>query len=323
MKNNRVLVAGASGMVGRAVAAELASRGWTVHPHAFSQGIGNVPGIPCGWVRGDLRAREVVRRLVNGCETVVMAAAVTGGRGQQLHEPWRQVNDNLFMGALVLEEAARAGVSRLVLIGSATSYQPFTGKIRENQMDWNQEPPDSYLGIGWVSRYLEKAALFWHKKCGLQVLFVRAANVFGPFAKFDPAVSNFIPAFIRKTAERLDPLRLHGSPEVVRDVIFSADFARALVRLMEAPGSGYEIYNIGSGTGVRVGEVADFLVSRNRDYRPKIEYQNDSGTAQDAFSRVLDITKLEAVIGPISADWQKGVEETRIWWEGNFLTWTK
>ena len=318
-----VLVAGASGMVGRAVAAELASRRWAVRPHAFSQAPGEVSGIPAAWVKGDLRLKEDIRRIVAGCDAVVMAAAVSGGQTQQVQEPWRQVNDNLIMGAQVLETAAESGVAHVVLIGSATSYQPFNGKIREDQMDFNQDPPAMYLGIGWVSRYLEKAALFWHRKCGLQVTFVRAANVFGPFSKFDPAVSNFIPALIRKTSERQNPLRLLGSPTVKRDVIFAGDFARAVASLLEKQGDGFEIYNIGSGKGVEVGEVANFLVSQHAGYRPQIHFEGDSKVPAELRSRVLDITKLEQALGPVSTDWKKGVEETRIWWEGNHLIWTR
>ena len=318
-----VLVAGASGMVGRAVSAELASRHWIVRPHAFSQFSGDDPGIHADWVQGDLRQKEDVRRIVAGCNVVVMAAAVSGGQAQQAQEPWRQVNDNLIMGSLVLEAAAEAGVARVVLIGSATSYQPFHGKIREDQMDLNQNPPAMYLGIGWVSRYLEKAALFWHQKRGLDVIFIRAANVFGPFAKFDPAVSNFIPALIRKTSEKQDSLRLLGSPHVKRDVIFAGDFARAVADLLEKPGDGFEIYNIGSGRGVEVGEVANFLVSRHCGYRPQILFEGEANVPAEIRSRVLDITKLEQALGPVATDWQKGVEETRIWWERNRLTWKK
>lgn len=308
-------------MVGRAIAAELGSRGWRVRPHCFSQSPDGALEIQSGWVKGDLRIMHDVHRLMTGCDVVVMAAAVSGGQGQQVSEPWRQVNDNLIMGALVLEAAARAGVSQVVLIGSATSYQPFSGKIREDQMDFNQDPPEMYLGVGWVSRYLERAAFFWHRKRGLRVTFIRAANVFGPFAKFHPSVSNFIPALIRKTSERQNPLHLWGSAQVVRDVIYAGDFARALAGLMEAPGAGFEIYNLGSGAGVSVGEVVNFLISRQEGYGPEILFE---GTMADEIrSRILDIKKLEKVLGPITADWQKGVEETRLWWERNQLLWTR
>lgn len=310
-------------MVGRAIASELGSRGWGVRPHSFSQSPAVTPEIQSGWVQGDLRNMGDVQRLMAGCEAVVMAAAVSGGQRQQASEPWRQVNDNLIMGAFVLEAAARAGVSQMVLIGSATSYQPFSGKIREDQMDFNQDPPEMYLGVGWVSRYLERAAFFWHRKCGLQVTFIRAANVFGPFAKFDPSVSNFIPALVRKTSDRQDPLDLLGSAGVVRDVIFSGDFARALAALMETKRQGFEIYNLGSGAGVSVGEVADFLIARHPGYRPRIQLGNQEAVPGEIRSRILDITKLESVLGPIATDWQKGVEETRLWWEVHRSTWTR
>ncbi len=85
----------------------------------------------------------------------------------------------------------------------------------------------------------------------MEIVLVRAANVFGPYARFDPSTSNFLPALIRKAVERLDPFPVWGSPDVVRDVIYSADFASDCVGLL-APMSAAMFSTSARAAGLRL-----------------------------------------------------------------------
>ena len=321
-EGGKVFVAGASGMAGRAIVDHLLERGVDLVASYYSQ--------QCPWeansglrtVQVDLRNAEECKRAMEGCEALVMAAAVTGGSVQQNSQPWLQINDNLSMNAGILQAACTGGVKKIVLIGSATSYQDFSGSIKEEDLDWAQDPPAAYLGIGWVSRYLEKLAYFWHKKCSVEILCVRAANIYGPFAKFDPSVSNFIPALIRKAVDRFDPYEVWGSPAVIRDVIFSGDFAHYIAELLFLGQRGFDVFNVGSSAGATVDEVVKCILSASRYTCANIQYTDKGPTTVK--SRILDCSKLnKAVPSKPSCDLAHGITKTTHWWINNKDNWMK
>ncbi len=135
-----ILVAGGSGMVGRALVDALHRAGKTVRAVSFSQPIGPSALAGVEWVRADLRVREECRQALRGCDAAIMAAAVTGGSAASRNEPWDQVTDNLVMGAQFLHACHEEGVKRVLLIGSATCYPPAEGLIGEDAFDWNSIP---------------------------------------------------------------------------------------------------------------------------------------------------------------------------------------
>ena len=116
------------------------------------------------------------------------------------------------MNRQMLEAFHLEGVKRIVFIGSAVIYQAFEGSITEGELDFNQDPYPAYFGFAWAMRFLEKLCAYLHEQHGHEVIMIRAANIFGPRDKFDVERSNFIPAIIRKAADKMDPFELWGTP---------------------------------------------------------------------------------------------------------------
>ena len=174
--------------------------------------------------------------------------------------PHGQVTDNLIIDALLLEAMHAEGIRRIIYLSSATVYQEFEGCIKEDELDWNQQPHEAYIGVGWAKRFAEKLCWFWHEKYGMEIFVVRCANIYGPYARFDPANSNFIPAIIRKSVKKMDPFEVWGNPEVRRDVIYTEDFAAAVISLLMHDEIKYGVYNLGFGKAVTVGEVVGVTV---------------------------------------------------------------
>jgi GDP-L-fucose synthase len=232
------------------------------------------------------------------------------------------VTSNLLLAARWLEAAHHVGVRRALFIGSASCYQPFEGAIREDDLDLNQDPAPEVFGVGWVMRSAEKLCEFWQRAGGLEVVRVRAANIYGPRARFDPAHSNFIPALVRKVADRMTPLEVWGSPDVTRDVIYSADFGEAIARLLELPGAAGRVFNVGSGRAVRVGDVVKTLV-RAAD-TPDVQVVYAAAGPSSSPSRVLDCERLFSALNwapPTSLE--RGLGETLRWWLANRTTWQR
>lgn len=274
------------------------------------------------YVHGDLKSQEDCKNMVKWCDCAIMAAANTAGSNVIVSQPWKHVNDNLIMNAQMLEAFHFGKIKRVVYIGSATLYPEFEGHIKEEHLDLNKDPHPAYFGFGWVVRFTEKLCRFWHDKYGTQVAIARATNIFGPYAKFDPATSNFIPAIIRKAVDKMDPFEVWGSPDVTRDVIYSEDFGRAIVMMMDNDKIKFDTFNIGSGVRTTVGEVVEWSLKYAKHRPSEIKYRSDKPTTIKF--RALDCSKAKEILG-----WQpkytieEGVMKTTEWWIENRRWWKK
>lgn len=274
------------------------------------------------YVYGDLKSKEDCRKIVRGCDCAIMAAAYTGGAKMIASSPWEYVSDNLIMNMQMLEAFYLEGVKRVVSIGTAVEYQEFEGHIKEDELDWNRDPHPAYFGIGWGKRYIEKLCEFCHFQYSMEIINVRLANIFGPYAKFDPDTSNFIPAIIRKAVDKMEPFEIWGSPDVTRDVIYSEDFARAIVMMMDDDKIKFDTFNIGSGVKTTVGDVVEWALKYAGHKPKKINYL--TGKPTTIKFRALDCSKAREILGwepqyPI----EEGVKKTTEWWIENRSWWTK
>lgn len=323
LTDKRVFVAGATGLVGNSILKCIlehdqqvkirAVRNQTV-PYLFDDRI--------EYVEANLESPEECRLAVADCNLAVMAAAITSGAGILTTQPWQQINPNLVMNAVLLQALSEAEVKRVVMIGSATLYQPFEGFIAEDQLDLNLDPPDAYLGIGWVTRYIEKLCKFWHKQSGMSIAIVRASNIFGPFSRFNPQTSNFIPALIRKAVDHMDPFEVWGSSNVTRDVIYVDDFARAVVMMLEREYLPFEVFNVGSGIRTTVGDVVTWSL-KYAGYEPSRIVYNEQGPTTVPF-RALDCTKAQNVLNwAPQVTVEQGIRKTVEWWKQNKDRWIK
>ncbi len=320
----RLLVAGGTGLAGSAVLRHVLATVGDVRvrvPHRGRTGA-FINDARVEYVAGDLTRPEDCARIVAGCDCAVLAAAWTGGIRQARERPWEQVTDNVVMDARLLEALHGAGVRRAVYIGTASAYQDFSGAIREDQLDWAADPPAAYFGVGWAKRYAEKLCRFWHEASGMDILVARLSNVYGPFARFDPASAHFVAGLVRKAVDGQDPFEIWGSPHVGRDILFADDFGRAVTAMLEAIDIHFDVFNIGLGQVITVEEVAT-LANRFAGHAPsRIVYDSDFATA--AARRSLDCTKARNVLGwkPMVMP-EEGIRRTVEWWRANKETWQR
>jgi nucleoside-diphosphate-sugar epimerase len=319
----RVLVTGSAGLVG----AGLIDHILAAYPGVAIRGTyHDSPPVTADkrveYVRADLRKRPDVRRVMQGCDCGVLAAARTGGAATAQRNPYAQVTDNLLIDSLSLEEASREGLRRVIYLSSAVVYQEKGGRLRECDLDLNLDPHPSYFGVGWVKRCAEKLCSFWNAKYGLETVVVRAANVYGPYAVFDPSYSNFIPALVRKAADCMDPFEVWGKADVMRDVLYVEDFARSIMMLLTQPGISYGVFNVGSGTGVTVGQVVKEVLRQTRHKPCTIKYLTRKPSTINC--RVLDCSLIKRVVGWFPRiSLAEGLRKTVEWWKSNKGGWVR
>lgn len=325
MDDKTILVAGGTGLAGsgvvRAVLAASPTVRLTVTHHGDDGAFVDDPRVR--YLAADLTDPAACRAATAGCDAAVMAAAFTAGAQSSRDEPWRQVTDNVVMDARLLEACHLEGVKRVIYISTASVYQSLDGFIAEDRLDWSQDPPAPYGGVGWAKRYAEKSCQFWHHSTGLEILIARLANVYGPYAKFEPSQSHFVAALVRKAVERLDPFPVWGSPDVLRDIIYADDFGRAVVAMLNATDIAFDVFNIGSNAVVSVGQVVEACLRHAGHVPSAIQYGAPAGATSVAF-RALDCAKAAARLGwraEIDAD--EGLRRTIAWWQANKETWKR
>ena len=323
LNSKLVFLAGATGSVGSAILEYLLINYPSVKIRAsYRQTKPFIKHERIEYVKGDLRIQDDCRKLVKNCDCAIMAASHSGGSKVMTAEPWRFLNDNILMNAQMLEAFYYENIKRVVYIGTSAVYQEFEGYIKENELDLNKDPSPAYFGYGWLTRFTEKLCRFWHDKTGMETIIVRAANIFGPYANFNPERSYFIPAIIKKATDKMDPFEVWGSPDVTRDVIYCEDFARAIVLLLDSEHVKFDIFNIGSGVKTTVGEVVNWSLKYAGHKPSKINYDTSKPTTIKF--RALDISKIKHGIG-----WQpkytteEGIKKTTEWWMKNKENWKK
>ncbi|BCS87511.1 NAD-dependent epimerase/dehydratase family protein [Pseudodesulfovibrio sediminis] len=318
----KLLVAGATGVAGSAFMS-------LVHeamPDTVVRGtyLTNPPeatGPNTEYVKADLTDREGCLMAARGCDAAVLLAAVTGGAKSTMDAPYRQTTNNLVMDALLLQALYEQGVKKVIYVSTATIYQEFDGAIHEDDLDLNLDPHGTYFGVGWAKRSAEKLCQFWRDVMGMDIKVLRAANIYGPRAAFDPDRSNFIPALIRKAVDKMDPFEVWGSPHVTRDVIYASDFARGVLAVLNAK-TDEQTFNIASGETVTVGEVVDFALKAAGHKPGEVKYIGDA--PQTIQHRRLDISRIQAETGwkPCVTP-EEGIRKTSEWWNANKKTWKK
>ena len=250
-----VLIAGGAGFIGTNLAFALTRRGarlrLTVHDKPLQAAF---PAAEV--VTVDLRQPEHCARAVEGMDYVFLCAAHTSGAAVIRTSPLVHITPNVLINTLMLEAAHRARVARFCFISSGAAYPPTADRpVTEAEM-FDGDPHDVYFAAGWMKRYAEVLCRTYAEKIpnAMPTVVVRPSNVYGPYDKFDFAVSHVTAALIRRVAERHSPIEVWGSGEDIRDLVYVDDFIEGLLAAFatEFP---YLAVNICAGKGHSVRQI--------------------------------------------------------------------
>lgn len=319
----KVFVAGGTGLVGATLIQRLLETSDLSIRASRHQAAGPlVNDSRVEYVTGDLRSLDTCREMCRDCDCAIMAVAYTGGAAFVTSSPWPHIKENLWLNLQLLESFQLESIPRILFIGSATLYQDSEGLLAENDLDRNADPAAAYLGFGGSMRFLETICRMLHVRYGAAVTVIRAANVYGPFAKFDPAFSNVIPALIRKAVEKQDPFEVWGDPTVTRDVIFSEDFADAAIALALRQDDSFDIFNVGYGQPTSISEIVRCALSSASHKPASVLYRSDRPVTRRNSS--LDRTKVSVRTGWVPRHTvEEGIEKTTKWWIENQRRWQR
>jgi len=302
-------VAGHRGLVGSAIRRRLERAGFE-----------NIVGRTSAEL--DLKDRDAVFEFFAAARPryVVLAAAKVGGILANNTYPVDFLSDNLRIQVNVLDAAREAEVERLLFLGSSCIYPKFAEQpIREESLlTGHLEPTNDAYAIAKIAGILHVQAV--RRQYGLPWISAMPTNLYGPNDNFSPTGSHVLPALIRRYDEAVASgarsVTNWGTGTPRREFLHADDMADACLHLLEHY-DGPEQVNVGSGTDVIIGEVAETIGSVI-GYTGATEWDTTKpdGTPQ----KLLDVSKLAQAGWTSKISLQEGIERTVAWYHDQLGT---
>jgi GDP-L-fucose synthase len=308
-KDSLIYVAGHRGLVGSAICRRLRS-------HGFGQII----------VRSraelDLTNNLDVQKFFESerPKYVFAAAAKVGGILANDLYPADFIRENLSIQTNVIDACYRAGVERLLFLGSSCIYpkqcpQPIK---EEYLLTGPLEPTNRPYALAKIAGL--EMCWSYNRQFRTRYLVAMPTNLYGPEDNFDLEKSHVVPALIRKVAEA----KAENKAEVVvwgtgtprRELLFSDDLADACIFLMDLDErlfssllEGPPLINIGTGVDLTIRELAERICAV-LGYRGRLVFDDSKpdGTPQ----KLLDVQRIHKLGWKAKVDLSEGISRT---WE--------
>jgi len=254
---------------------------------------------------GDLTNPEAVVGAVEGCEVVLHLGALIPIPYSYRH-PRECVAANVVGTLNVLEASRRAAVSRIVQVSSSEVYGTAqTVPIPEHHP---LNPQSPYAATKVAADQL--ALSYWHS-FQTPVVVARPFNTFGP----RQSARAVIPTIISQALSR-DVIEL-GDTSPTRDFLYVGDTAAGIARCAEISGIEGEVFNLGTGTEISVGELARrVLALLDRDLPIVTDSERVRPPTSEVERLVSDYSKAETVLEwRPETDFEDGLRRTISWIE--------
>lgn len=246
---------------------------------------------------------------------VIHGAAVVGGIGANRDHPGKFFYENAMMGLQLIEESRRAGVEKLVCIGTVCAYPKFTPiPFREDDL-WSGYPEETNAPYGIAKRALLVQLQAYRQEYGFRGVFLLPVNLYGPRDNFDLQTSHVIPAMIRKFAEAVeakrDRVELWGDGSPTREFLYVEDAADGIVLAAERYDSPDPV-NLGRGEEISIRDLAS-TIAHLVGFTGEIVWDTTKPNGQPR--RMLDVSRAEERFGfRARTSFAEGLRRTVEWW---------
>jgi GDP-L-fucose synthase len=248
-------------------------------------------------------------------DAVFLAAAKVGGILANDTYPADFLYDNLMIEANVIDASHRAGVEKLLFLGSSCIYPKFAQQpiVEDALLTGALEPTNQWYAVAKIAGV--KLAQAYRKQHGHDFICAMPTNLYGPGDNFELNSSHVMPALIRKAHEAKQKgdreIVVWGSGTPRREFLHVDDCADACVHLMKVYSEASHV-NVGAGKDIAIQELAR-LVCEIVGFSGAIEqdYSKPDGTPR----KLVSIDKIRALGWSPRIELRSGVASTYAWFQ--------
>jgi nucleoside-diphosphate-sugar epimerase len=159
-------------------------------------------------------------------------------------------------------------------------------------------------------------AISYEKSYRMPVTVVRPFNTYGPFQKSN-SEGGVVSIFLKRDIAG-EPLLVKGSGEQTRDLLYVEDCADFIVRCAMSEEAEGQIVNAGTGTDVRVKDLASMCTSKGN----QVEHVAHDHPQAEIMKLFCDASKAKRLLGwKPQVELAEGLRRTRTWLEENRWAW--
>jgi UDP-glucose 4-epimerase len=296
----RVLVTGGAGFIGSHIVEHFqGSAEVRVLDNLRSGFTRNLTAFAHEFVHASICDREAVRAAMQGVDFVLHLAAMISVP-ESMQKPVECNELNTTGTLIVLEEAARAKVKKLVFSSSAAIYgnNPLTPKI-ESMVP---EPKSPYAITKLDGEYYCK---MFADEGRLQTACLRYFNVFGPRQNPKSQYAAAVPIFIERALKH-EPITIYGDGGQTRDFVYVKEIAAANA-FFATRSAETGVFNVGYGRRIAIKDLAGMIC---RMVESRSEIQHVPERAGDVKHSLAAVEKLRAAGFEPAGDFEEALAAT-------------
>ena len=255
----RVLITGASGMVGHYLVEKCIEREYSVvatdirYNDVFDK---YKDLFKFEFKKANLTDFEKCKEVVKDIDVVFHVAGIKGSPKRAMEQPNDFFTPLLQFNTNMMEAARLEEVEWYVYTSTNGVYAP-ADRMREDDV-WKSFPSDNDKFAGWAKRIGELQAECYKVHYGLEnISIVRPANIYGKGDNFGEG-SMVIPSIVKRVCDGEDPLVCWGDGSPVRDFIHASDVADGI--LVSYDNKITEPINLGSGEGNSIRQLVETIL---------------------------------------------------------------
>ena len=258
----RVLVTGGAGAIGSHLVSSLVHSGQEVLVlDDLSSGRKELLPNNVEFINGSITDDRILDSVFDSKPQVVFHLAALFANQQSVDRPQHDLEVNGLGTLKVLEKCKQYKVERFVYTSSSCVYGHQDKNLHEE--DKLQDLDTPYAATKLLGEQYSK---MWSQSQDFVVKVIRVFNSYGP-NEFPGIYRNVIPNFLQK-AMRGESLTILGEGTETRDFTYVSDVVTGLLLSASTANEVFEIYNIGSGRGTKILDLAKEINSITGNQAP-------------------------------------------------------
>lgn len=279
---NKLFISGHRGMVGSALVRKAATLGLETLTATRDQ--------------LDLTSQPDVFEFLNNNapDTVIIAAAKVGGIHANSSYPADFIYDNLAIAANLIEGSRRAGIPRILFLGSSCIYPKMAPQPMPEDclLTSSLEPTNEAYAIAKIAGL--KMCQHYRAQHGLLYHSAMPTNLYGPGDNYHAENSHVIPALIRRFHEATQAgalsVTIWGTGTPCREFLHTDDLAEACFHLLSLENPP-DWVNVGTGSDLTILELAK-LIAKTTGFTGEI--LTDPTKPDGTPKKLLDISLIQS-----------------------------